>query len=536
MVAAPLSADMVPDESDVLIIGAGAAGCVYAAVLAQAGKSVTVLEGGPGWEDGDLVSSGIWSRRLRWGGPPTLSAGEHPAGVGFNSGWGFGGSALHHYGTWPRMLPSDFTMASDHGKGLDWPFDYGELQPYYERVQAFVGISGDASAEPWRPPSDAPYPLPPLEIFNQARLIAKGFDAMGMPAAPSPMAILSEPYGDGDRAPCVYDGWCDAGCPIGSLANPLVTYMPIAKQHGAIFTAGAMVTRLHTNQAGTRATGADYIDDAGARRSVKAKLVILAASTVHNPTILLNSVSDANPKGLGNANDLVGRYFMTHSIAPVYGFFDDEDAENYLGVTGAQMINLTHQPKTSAGDGAFGSLQWLIGPVVKPNDLLGVAMSRADLFGKELEAFMARATRHMGVMFGFGEDLPQKGNRIELSDLEGPDGTRLPRVVHAFDNDGLGLAAFAEKLGLEVLAAAGANDPWAAPRASAHLIGGTVMGKERETSVTDAFGRLHDVENLFIAGPGLFPTSGSSNPNFTNHAVSLRAAEHIVSDWSGHTL
>ncbi|MEM7569447.1 MAG: GMC family oxidoreductase [Pseudomonadota bacterium] len=536
MVAAPLAAEAIPSESDVLIVGAGAAGCVYAAVLAQAGKSVTVLDGGPGWEENDLVSSGIWSRRLRWGGQPTLSAGDHPAGVGFNSGWGFGGSALHHYGTWPRMFPADFSMASDHGKGLDWPFSYETLQPFYDRVQSFVGVSGDAAAEPWRTKGDAPYPLPPLAIFNQARLIAKGFEAMDMAVAPSPMAILSEPHGDSEREPCIYDGWCDAGCPTGALANPLVTYMPIAQKHGAVFASRAMVTRVRTDPAGRRAIGADYVDASGTLRTARAKLVILAASTVHNPAILLNSTSDAHPNGLGNANDLVGRYFMTHSIAPVYGFFDDEDAENYLGVTGAQMINHTHFDKMSSGPGAFGSLQWLIGPVVKPNDLLGVAMSRADLFGKELEAFMQRATRHMGVMFGFGEDLPQRENRIELSELGGPEGTRLPRVVHRFDEDGLGLAAFAEKLGLDVLAAAGANDPWAAPRASAHLIGGTVMGANPETSVCDGYGRMHALDNLFLAGPGLFPTSGSSNPNFTNHAVSLRAAEHISQAWGSYTL
>ncbi|MGD1953717.1 MAG: GMC oxidoreductase [Sphingomonadales bacterium] len=531
MVAAPQTT--IPDETDVLIVGAGAAGCVFAAVLAQAGKSVLVLEAGPGWEDEDLISSGIWSRKLRWGGPSTISTGEHPAGVGFNSGWGFGGAALHHYGTWPRMFPGDFSMASDHGKGLDWPFSYDALQPYYDRVQAFVGISGDSAAEPWRPPEDADYPLPPLAIFNQARLIAKGFEKLGLTTAPSPLAILSEPYGDTGREPCIYDGWCDAGCPIGSLANPLVTYMPAAKQHGALFQSRAMVTHIHTNAKGDTATGADYVDEASAKHQIKAKLVILAASTIHNPAILLNSVSEAHPAGLGNRNDLVGRYFMTHSIAPIYGFFDDEDAENYLGVTGAQMFNvsLKDEPK----DGAFGALQWLIGPVVKPNDLLGVAMSRADLFGKDLEAFMQRATRHMGVMFGFGEDIPQFDNRVELSESLGPDGTRLPRVVHRFDADGLGVNTYANTLGLSIMVAAGANDPWAAPRASAHLIGGTVMGQAAETSVADGYGQVHDVQNLFLAGPGLFPTSGSSNPNFTNHAISLRAAEYIVERWGGLT-
>lgn len=522
----------VAEKVDVVIVGAGAAGCVHAATLASAGKSVRVLEAGPAWQESDMVSSGVWSRRLRWGGPPVESTGANPAGVGFNTGWGFGGAALHHYGTWPRLHPTDFTMASDHGRGLDWPISYDDLRPFYDRVQADVGVSGDAKAEIWRGPGD-PYPLPPLEMFTQARRLAAGFTALGMSVAPSPMAILSQDYKG--RSACIYDGWCDAGCPIGSLANPLVTYMPVARAAGARFDAGAYVTRVLVDDATGRASGVEYLDAQGETHVQPADLVILAASTIHNPALLLNSVSARWPQGLANRSGLVGAYFMTHSISQVFGFFDDEETEVYLGVTGAQMINMDDHDKTSFGDGAFGSLQWLIAPTMKPNDLLGVAVSRADLFGAPLEAFMQRAVHHMAVMFGFGEDLPQRTNRIELTDRAGPGGTRLPRVVHAFDADGLGVAQKATAKGLEVLNAAGAADPWAGPMASAHLIGGTIMGQDAATAVTDSYGRCHEVENLVIAGPGLFPTSGSANPNFTNHAVTLRSAEHIATNWGSYS-
>jgi choline dehydrogenase-like flavoprotein len=219
-----------PKRTDAVIVGAGAAGNLFAAVLAEAGKSVLVLDPGPAWKSGDLYSSSIWSRRLRWGGPPVESTGANAFGAGFNMGWGTGGAALHHYGTWPRLMPTDFTMKSEFGKGLDWPIGYDDLRPFYDRVQEEVGVSGDAEAEVWRP-AGAPYPLPPLQQFAQARLLAKGFHAKGMKTAPSPMAILSEDYKG--RPACLYDGWCDAGCPIGALANPLVTYHPRAVKGGA---------------------------------------------------------------------------------------------------------------------------------------------------------------------------------------------------------------------------------------------------------------------------------------------------------------
>lgn len=517
-----------PERIDAVIVGAGAAGNLFAAVLAEAGKSVLVLDPGPAWKSADLVSSSIWSRRLRWGGPPVESTGANAFGAGFNTGWGTGGAALHHYGTWPRLMPSDFTMKSDFGRGLDWPIGYDDLRPYYDRVQEEVGVSGDAAAEIWRP-AGAAYPLPPLQQFAQARLLAKGFHALGMKTAPSPMAILSQDYKG--RSACVYDGWCDAGCPIGALANPLVTYHPRAIKGGARFVNGAHVTRLVPGKTARRAAGVDYVDSTGAARTALADMVILAASTISNPAILLNSTGGDWSGGAANSSGLVGRYFMTHSIASIYGFFDEEETQNYMGVTGAQATNMDHYGKQSLGDGAFGSLQWQLAPTMKPNDLLGVAMARADLFGADLAQFMDRAVHHLAVMFGFGEGLPVLANRVELSDRIGPGGTRTPRVVHTFAPDSAKLSENAAKLGLKIIAAGGAREPWAGPTATAHMMGGTIMGTDSRTSVTDSFGRSHDIDNLIIAGPGLFPTAGAMNPNFTNHALALRSAEHIVSCW-----
>jgi hypothetical protein len=222
---------------------------------------------------------------------------------------------------------------------------------------------------------------------------------------------------------------------------------------------------------------------------------------------------------------------MTHSIASVYGFFDGEETENYMGVTGAQATNMDHYGKQSLGGDAFGSLQWQLAPTMKPNDLLGVAMARADLFGAELTAFMERAVHHLAVMFGFGEGLPMLENRIELAERSGPGGTRTPRVVHTFAPESVRLSESAAQLGLKVIKAGGAAEPWAGPMATAHMMGGTIMGREARSSVTDSFGRSHDIDNLVIAGPGLFPTAGAMNPNFTNHALALRSAEHLVARW-----
>ena len=97
---------------DAVIVGSGAAGSLMAARLAEAGKRVLILEAGPARGAQDLVSNGLWGRRLKWGGAPVIETGTQPVGHNFNTGWGTGGAAVHHYGVWPRLHPEDFNEAS----------------------------------------------------------------------------------------------------------------------------------------------------------------------------------------------------------------------------------------------------------------------------------------------------------------------------------------------------------------------------------------------------------------------------------------
>lgn len=164
---------MVKEKQDVVIVGAGAAGLTLAARLAEGGQSVTVLEAGPERKLSDLVSSQIWARKLKWAEPAVSESGDHKIGHAVNAGRGTGGSALHHYGVWLRMHEGDFSLYSDHNVGLDWPVSYEELSPHYDQVQAEVGLSGDSVKERWRP-EGSPYPMPPLPLFAQSRVLANG--------------------------------------------------------------------------------------------------------------------------------------------------------------------------------------------------------------------------------------------------------------------------------------------------------------------------------------------------------------------------
>lgn len=511
------------EEVDLLVIGSGAAGSLIAAKAAQAGKEVLILEAGPKRTLADLTSSQIWARRLKWGGALVEEQGNLKIGHVFNSGYGTGGGALHHYAVWPRLHLNDFKVKSTWGKSLDWPIEYQDLQPYYDRIQAEVGISGDAEAEKWRPPG-SPYSLPPLPVFAQGQVIGAGFRKLGRHVAPMPMAINSRPYNG--RNACLYDGWCDAGCPIGALANPLALYLPQAFAAGAGIKHRATVSRLLQDATGRKVIGAEYFDAGGKRRQVRAARIALCAFAVQNARILLNSHTDRHPEGLGNGSRQVGRYLMTHPARAVYGLFDKE-TQPHLGPTGGQLICHDHYRQKRRRD-AFGSYQWLIANAARPNGLTGIANTRPDITGVALQPFMRRAARHFGQMNFVGEDLARAENRITLSSSKDEYGLPLARTEHDITEATKAMAAAAVAEGLALFKAGGAKEPWLGPPFGMHILGGTVMGSDMATSVCDSFGRCHELDNLYIAGPGLFPSSGAVNPTFTIHALALRTVEHML--------
>jgi choline dehydrogenase-like flavoprotein len=504
----------LPEETEIAIVGAGAAGAFLAHRLAEAGRQVTVLDAGPAWETSDLVSSQIWARRLKWGGAAVENAGSLPFGHNMNMGWGYGGAALHHYAGWPRLDPTDFETKRAFGRGLDWPIGYDDLRPHYDRVQDEFGVSGDAEAEITRPPG-APYPQPPLKAFAGGKLVARGFEAIGLPVFPAPMAVLSERRGA--RAACIYDGWCDAGCPIGALANPLVTSKPKAEAAGATFHALADVRAVEV--ADGRARALHWVDADGKARRLTADTVVLAAGAIHNVRLLFASAG-AGGEALGNASGLLGRYFGSHLIANAHGLFA-EDTEPHMGLSAGTLMTQDRTPE--------GAVTWGIGPAVKPNDLIGLASTRPDLFGPALDGFMRRASRHVGVANGICENVGERDSRLEPTGRKDARGRDVVRIAYRPSPVTLALWERANAQGRRAMASAGAEEAWVSDRPIvSHALGGTIMGEDPAESVTDPYGRLHEAQNVVVAGSGLFPSGGAVSPTFTLLALANRTATRMT--------
>jgi choline dehydrogenase-like flavoprotein len=210
----------------------------------------------------------------------------------------------------------------------------------------------------------------------------------------------------------------------------------------------------------------------------------------------------------------------------------NEDMQNYIGATGGQLLCQEAFGKKSDASGAFGSRQWEIGLALKPNDLLGIAMTRPDIFGKGLHDFMLDGARHMGSMVGVCEDEPMRENRVELATQKDKFGMPLALIKYQTSENGKKLWATGAAEGVKIFKAAGAREAWHGPPGGQHIMGGTVLGKDPAKSVLNSFAQSHEVKNLFVGGPGVFPTSSSVNSTFTAHAMALKSARHMAENWA----
>jgi len=514
------------EKVDVAIVGAGPSGSIFADVLARAGKKVVILEFGPDWDYKQFVSSEIWGKRLKHA-PRFQLAGRHNPGHGSNAGWGTGGAMIHFYANWPRLHPSDFRVKSQFGKGLDWPFSYDELLPYYDRAAEAIGVSGDAAQERRWYPVGKDYPMPPLKNFRHGEIFNDAFKAHGLPLAPMPVAINSTDYKG--RPACTNCGWCHVGCAIGAHGTPLVSHLRDARQRGAEVRPFSYVTRVLSNQSGERVTGVEYRDAKGEQHVQPAATVVLAAYAAETPRLMLNSATDKHPKGLSNRNELVGKYLMCHSTGAVWALFD-EDVQNHMGTQANQFMTYETYAKDRPKKG-FGSIFMRTGAALKPN--AGIAGARPDLFGQPLADFMQRAARGLARIGLYGEVMPLAENRVELSSDKDEFGLPIARIIHSYDQDALESWDYGRDEAFAIAKAANPKEVWkGGGPGSAHLIGGTIMGTDASNSVTNSYGQTHELANLYIAGAGLFPTEGSVNPTNTIMAVTLRGAEHMAKNFS----
>jgi choline dehydrogenase-like flavoprotein len=523
-------------NADALIIGAGPTGAVAAKRLAEAGMRVVVLEQGD-WPDYararadhadfELTAGRDWSanpnRRQAPADYPISDVDSDIAAVMYNA---VGGSTVLFAAHWQRNMPSDFRVRTLDGVADDWPLTYEDLEPYYEQVENDFGISGLAG-DPAFPPGKGP-PLPPAPLAPMGRRVARAHNQLGWHWWPAPNAIATRPYKS--LRPCTQRATCMWGCVEGAKGSVDRTHWPQNLALGVQLRSGARVRRLDVNGRGL-VTGAVYVDRAGVEHFQPADVTILGANGIGTPRLLLLSASGRYPNGLANSTGLVGRRLMMHPFGTVVGLFD-EDLQSTRGVWGQHLHSLQFY-ETDTARGFVRGAKWGLQPTGGP-----VSMTRSYPWGDNPiwgPGFHQSMRKRLGrsAMWGIiAEDLPDETNRVVLEPkLKDGDGIPAPKIIYRMSENSYRLLRFHQERARESLLAAGAYETIIAPlirETGWHLLGTAKMGVDPGSSVVDAWGRAHDIPNLFIFDGSIWPTSSGMNPTATIAALALRCSDQLV--------
>lgn len=539
-----------PETFDVVVVGSGAGGAPVAVTLAEAGARVLVLDKGPRYRKQDFLHDEISVCRRDYWVPPVeddphvIRRGDRDTRS--NAGWiaqCVGGGTVHMSGFFFRLHPDDFGLVSKYGPIAgstvqDWPIGYEDLAPYYDRVEREVGVSGDVSANPFAPPRTGPFPFPPVGTHPVSRWIDARGKQLGLHPFDVPRAIVTKPV-DG-RSGCAYCPLCGSyGCEVDAKSSTLASLIPRAERAGAEVRADSMVERVLVDTEG-RARGVVYRDATGAGHRVEAKVVVLAASAIESARLLLLSATAQHPDGLGNGAGQVGRNLCLSTLGKVTGrlYYEDfSEAEQAELRSGAPFVGRAVQDFYTAEGVGFGKagtfhLLWAhLNPIHAAEQLLrdgGRLVYGAELTQRLHQRFSASRTLEAEC---FSEWLPTDGCFVDLdgeaADRFGLPSARITLARHPTDR------AASEKLVAEarrLLTALGARD------LETEAVGGETwvlqhgtcrMGADPATSVTNAQGRLHEVEDVYVTCGGALPTSGAVPCTFTILANAFRVAEGI---------
>jgi choline dehydrogenase-like flavoprotein len=515
------------DDSVVVIIGSGAGGGTLANELCQKGVKVVVLEAGAMQSQASFIND-EWKSfsQLAWLDPRTTSGtwrvAKDFAGLPAWICKTVGGSTTHWAGASLRFQEHEFKVKTHYGgiagaNLMDWPLTLQELAPFYSKAEDKMGVTRT-------------HGIPGLPGNNNFKVMHAGAKKLGYKQCHTGrMAINSQPRHD--RGRCMQLGFCFQGCKSGAKWSTLYTELPAAEKTGKLdLRPQSHVARIEHDDKG-RANAVVYFDKDGKEQRQKARVVCVAGNSIETPRLLLLSASSMFKDGLANSSGQVGRNYMRHMTGSVYAAFK-QPVNMYRGTTMAGIISdeSGHDPQRGfAGGYEMETLS------------LGVPFMAAFLepgaWGEDFAWWMDHYT-HMAGMWLVGEDMPRETNRITLNDKV-KDKLGLPVANVHFDDhpNDIAMRNHAFTQGEKVYQAAGAiKTHRTPPYPSTHNLGTCRMGASKADSVCDAYGRTHDVANLFISDGSQFTTGGAENPTLTIVALAIRQAEHIAQQMTAKAL
>jgi len=547
---------------DVLIVGSGASGGWVAKELSESGMEVLMIEAGPPRVPSRDFTEHAWPYQVRYRGfgnqkqllekQPVqrlcyacdeyshqffVNDNEHPYTFPADKpfmwirGRQVGGKTFCWARESYRYSDYEFQAARRDGYEQDWPFTYAELEPYYDRVEDYIGVSGSREGLSQMP--DGKF-LPPMN-FSCGELLAKSVieKQFGWRLMPDRVANLTVPHNG--RPACHYCDQCQRGCHTASYFNsPSVTLPAAAKTGRFTLLSDAVVSHVTTDNEG-RATGVHYIGRVTkAHKEARAKVIVLAAATLESTRLLLNSRSSRFPNGIGNSNGVLGHYLMDHFTVEGAGGELTSLKSAKREATGNPCGFLIPKYANTNGHKNGNFLRGYRFDGAASQQLYEQAFSLPG-FGHQWREKVRREIPYSLSLEAQGECLPRFDNFVEL-DPEKKDAWGIPALrIHASygENERAMAKAMRRDIG-NMLDAVGVqkadppSDELSVFGKNIHECGTARMGTDPKKSVLNAFNQVHDVKNVFVTDGAAFVTQGCYEPTLTIMAISVRASDYII--------
>ncbi len=551
---------MASADIEILVVGSGAGGAMAAYELTRLGHKVVLLEAGRDYDP--KKETPMFKRN---GDAPLMGAATPDKDFGFydatiDGGWQVPdepytaadnsefmwwrarmlGGRTNHWGRYAlRFSEHDFKGKSRDGLGADWPFEYADIAPWYDKTEALVGVCGTNTGLDDMPPSPDGVLQPPPQPRVPELLIAAAAKKLGIPAVPMHRAVLTRPLDN--RAACFYATPCGHGCSIGAAFQTTTSLLPMAKATGLLdLRTDAMVKMVTTDDSG-KVTGVSYIDKkTGTEHQLKARVVILAASACESARLLLNSKSAKHPQGLANSSGQVGKNLMDSTGAnigamvpalqgrPIYN--EDGHTANHLFIPwwghkaqAAKQLDFPRGYHFELG-GRFGEPGANV-----DTGLQGYGSQLKQQVKQKYGAYVSFALR--------GEMLPNPDCYMDIDPtVTDKWGIPVVRFHWKWSEHELKQVAHGLNTAKEILTLLGA-DVGELPKPEQailkggqiiHEVGTTRMGASKTDSVTNQWGQSWDCPNLFVMDGGVFASNPHKNCTLTIMTLAMRNSSWLA--------
>lgn len=540
-------------RANAVVIGAGAGGGVVAKQLATAGMNVVLLERGKWYTAADCRKDDLRNQRTTLlgnafgpedeGNPRVvvdLNGRERvvlPSEGGYSNNAACVGGGTLSYGAmaW-RFLEKDFRMRSTYGapEGStleDWPVSYDDLEPYYEKAEWEIGVSGDDTNNIFKAPRRKPLPMPPVKVNREFEILEPAAKRLGLHPFHIPMLRNSVPYNG--RGACMQCRWCVGfACEVDAKCGTQNTVIPAALATGnCALRTGAMVSQITVDDHG-RANGVEYFDSNDDRHHQPADLVVVSCCAVESARLLLNSKSRLFPHGIGNRFDWVGRNLQGHTYTGAIGLFEHDLYDDVGPGASIAICDYNHGNPGLRG-GAMLANEFIRLPI----QFLGMLPPGSPRWGKEHKDLVRSLYRRTIAVQGPTQEMPNFESRVQVDpkvkDRWGIPVARLSGDKHPHTIEiGRAMCDKAEAW----LKEGGAIRTWKklpgrGTSGGQHQAGTCRMGNDPKISVVNRHCQVHDCDNVFVVDGSVHVTNGGFNPVLTILALGYWASDYMVRHW-----